>query len=88
MWDPGKLAEMRNRADQGEMFAEETWRKAFQVIPKLPYSFSYRFEDDTGRSSEMQILDWEAGALYWSCLRRSEGTETVALAKVRRAELG
>ena len=83
-WDPKKLAEMRNRGDQGEMFAEETWRQTFQVIPKLPFSFSYRFEDDTGKASEMQVLDWEAGALYWNCLRNCNGDEPAALAKVRQ----
>ena len=83
-WDASKLAEMRNRANQGEIFAEETWRQTFQVIPKLPYSFSYRFEDEVGKASEMQVLDWEAGALYWNCLRSCNGDELAALAKVRQ----
>jgi hypothetical protein len=64
------------------LFEEETWRKTFQVIPKLPYSFSYRFADADGRESELQVLDWEAGALYWKCLRRY-GNEEIALRKVR-----
>jgi hypothetical protein len=83
-WDAGKLAEMRDRANQGEMFAEEVWRKTFQVIPKLPYSFSYRFEDEAGKASEMQVLDWEAGALYRNCLSSCHGDEKAALAKVRQ----
>ena len=29
------------------------------------------------------MLDWEAGALYWNCLRRADGDEKTALAKVR-----
>jgi len=82
-WDAVKLAEMRDRANQREMFSEEAWRETFQVIPKLPYSFSYRFEDADGRASEMQILDWEAGALFWNCLRSHGGDEKVALDKVR-----
>ena len=82
-WDAAKLAEMRNRANQGELFAEETWRQVFQVIPKLPYSFSYRFTDADGRESEMEVLDWETGALYWNCLRSCRGDEQAALAKVR-----
>lgn len=82
-WDASKLAEMRNRANQGELFADETWRQVFQVIPKLPYSFSYRFTDDDGRESEMEVLDWETGALYWKCLRNCGGDEKTALAKVR-----
>jgi len=81
-WDAGKLADMRNQLNQGELFTEEAWRKTFQVIPKLPYSFSYRFTDADGRESEMQVLDWEAGALYWKCLRR-HGDEPTALEKVR-----
>jgi len=82
-WDEAKLAEMRNRASQGELFAEETWRQVFQVIPKLPYSFSYCFTDADGRESEMQVLDWETGALYWNCLRKANGNERAALEKVR-----
>lgn len=82
-WDSGKVAEIRNRTQQMELFADETWRQTFKVIPKLPYSFSYRFEDADGRDSEMQVLDWEAGALYWNCLRDSNGDENTALEKVR-----
>jgi len=82
-WDAAKLAEIRNRTNQMELFADESWRKTFQVIPKLPYSFSYRFEDADGRSSELQVLDWEAGALYWNCLRLCGGDEAKAREKVR-----
>jgi hypothetical protein len=83
-WDPAKLREMRELTNQLELFADNSWRKTFQVIPKLPYSFSYRFEDAAGKSSEMQVLDWEAGALYWNCLRSTDGNEPNALAKVRQ----
>jgi hypothetical protein len=82
-WDGAKVVEMRNRTKQEELFANETWRQTFKLIPKLPYSFSYRFEDDTGKPSELQVLDWEAGALYWNCLRSCNGDEKAALAKVR-----
>lgn len=82
-WDPAKVTELRNRTRQEEMFEDETWRQTFQLIPKLPYSFSYRFEDADGRPSELQVLDWEIGALYWNCLRSCDGDESAALAKVR-----
>ncbi len=82
-WSPAKLAEMRNQADQGELFAEKAWRETFQVIPKLPYSFSYEFEDADGRKSKLQILDWEIGALFWNCMRRHSNDEPTALNKVR-----
>jgi hypothetical protein len=82
-WNPDKVREMRNLTSQGGLFAEDAWRKTFRLIPKLPYSFSYRLEDAEGRVSELQILDWEIGALYWNCLRRANGDEKTALAKVR-----
>ena len=83
-WEAAKLAEMRNKANQGEIFAEEAWRQTFAVIEKLPFSFSYRFEDDSGKTSELQVLDWEAGALFWNCLRSCHGDEQAALKKVRQ----
>ena len=83
VWDPNKVSEMRKSTQQGELFADDAWRATFKVIPKLPYSFSYRFEDDAGKKSELQVLDWEVGALYWNCLRDSGNDEKAALAKVR-----
>ena len=83
-WDAAKLAEMRDKTKQGELFAENAWRQTFKVIPKLPYSFSYEFEDAAGKTSKLQILDWEIGALYWNCFRRHGEDEKVALEKVRK----
>jgi hypothetical protein len=82
-WDAEKVAEMRERTHQRELFAQDRWRETFKLIRKLPYSFSYRFEDDTGRESTLQVLDWETGALFWNCLRASKGDERVALEKIR-----
>jgi hypothetical protein len=82
-WDANKVAQMRNQTNQAELFAEETWRQTFKVIPKLPFSFSYEFEDAGGKKSKLQILDWEIGALYWNCLKRCGGNEQAALEKVR-----
>jgi hypothetical protein len=82
-WDPAKLTEIRNSTNQGELFADEAWRQTFKVIPKLPFSFSYKFEDVAGKKSELQILDWEAGALFWNCMRSCDGDKQRALKKVR-----
>lgn len=82
-WDPVKLEALRQSQQQLDMFDDDSWRKTFEVIPKLPYSFSYRYSDSNGRVTKMQILDWEIGALYWNCLRAAEGDERVALQKVR-----
>jgi hypothetical protein len=83
-WDPAKVREMRERSGQRELFEEEAWRQTFKVIPKLPYSFSYRFEDAEGRQSELQVLDWEIGALYWNVMRSCGGDENRALEKVKQ----
>jgi hypothetical protein len=82
-WDADKVRQMRELYKQLDLFADNSWRETFKIIPKLPYSFSYRFEDADGTKSELQILDWEVGALYWNCLRSSDGNEPRALAKVR-----
>jgi hypothetical protein len=86
-WDADKLREMRELTNQLDLFADNTWRRTFQVIPKLPYSFSYRFEDAAGKSSELQVLDWEVGALYWTCLRSAGDDEPRAFEKVRQKYL-
>lgn len=83
-WDPDKVRQMRVATNQLELFADNTWRETFKLIDKLPYSFSYKFEDAAGRKSELQVLDWEAGALYWNCLRSTNYDEPQALAKVRQ----
>ena len=82
-WNQKRLQKMRALYSQLALFEDNSWRQTFQLIPKLPYSFSYRFEDATGKKSELQVLDWEVGALYWNCLKSTEGDEPSALAKVR-----
>lgn len=68
---------------QLDLFAEGAQTEAKAMIPKLPYKFSYRFEDEHGRESTLMIEDWEIGQLFWNCLRRADGDEKVALEKVR-----
>ena len=86
-WDPKKLEEIRSIYSQFDLFSDNSWRETFRVIPKLPYSFSYRFEDAAGKRSELQVLDWETGQLYWNCLRLTGGNEQAALAKVKQKYL-
>ena len=81
-WNEDKLQAMRQHHEQGELFADENWREAFRVIPKLPYRFRYVFRDADGKESRPQILDWEVGMLYWNCLKGSP-SEAAALDKVR-----
>jgi len=87
-WDQSKVEEMRDHTLQGVLFEEDAWRQTFKLINKLPYSFSYRFEDADGKISTMQVLDWEAGQLYWNCLKQSSNDEAAALAKVKEKYFG
>jgi hypothetical protein len=82
-WNTDKIAKIQKRTQQGELFSEEAWRQTFKIIPKLPYNFSYRFEDESGQTSTMQVLDWEVGALFWNCLRNSDQNEQMSLEKVK-----
>ena len=86
-WDPDKLSQMRESSRQTELFADEAWRQTFQVVDKVPYSFSYQLEDADGRKSTLQVLDWECSQLYWNCVRDTSD-EDEALAKVQAKYLG
>ena len=63
---------------------EEGHGQPRRVVRKLPYKFSYRFlsEGDT-KPRTLMIEDWEIGALYWNCLKYSNGDEEKALQKVK-----
>jgi hypothetical protein len=62
---------------------EETEHE-FNVVPKVPYKFSYRFKDDAGTLHTLMIEDWEIGMLYFNCLQRANGDESLAIANVRK----
>jgi hypothetical protein len=55
----------------------------FRVVQKVPYKFSYKFEDDKGVTSILMITDWEIGMLYFNCLKNANGNEKIALEKVK-----
>lgn len=79
-WKPEWLERLR----QTDLMTGGNPTKPRVPIRKIPYSFKYEFEDEDGRSSTVTIEDWEIGALYWNCLDRAQGDESLALAKVRQ----
>ncbi|NLC43506.1 MAG: hypothetical protein GX783_04410 [Clostridiales bacterium] len=83
-WNLDKLESLKNLSNQMNLFqtAEEI-AEEFKVLPKVPFKFSYRFEDDTGRQSKLMIEDWEIGALYFNCLYRANGNKEIAITKVK-----
>ncbi|NQU35087.1 MAG: hypothetical protein HQ521_17820 [Bacteroidetes bacterium] len=73
--------EWKELRKQGDLFDQD--KNPEILIPKLPYKFYYRFQDNEGIESRLMIEDWEIGALYWNCLRAAKGDESIALEKVR-----
>ncbi|TAE75523.1 MAG: hypothetical protein EAZ85_02295 [Bacteroidetes bacterium] len=76
-WDAKKITAMK----QTNLF-QSVENENFEVVQKLPFKFSYIFEDDEGKKSTLMIEDWELGALYWNCLKDAKD-EKVACQKVK-----
>jgi len=75
-WDKDKLKAIKERQNQGDLF--NGYENPFEVVNKLPYKFSYEFEDINGKKSTLMVEDWEIGGLYWNCLKKHEGNEQKA----------
>ena len=83
-WDSDKLSILKGLSRQIELFqTPEEITEEFKIVPKVPYKFSYKFEDNVGKQSTLMIEDWETGMLYMKCLKAANGDESVAIAKVR-----
>ena len=78
-WSQDKIAQFQ----QLNLF-QNVDEKKFEVVKKLPYKFSFIYEDIEGKRSTTMIEDWETGELYWNCLRRHDGNEAKACADVRK----
>lgn len=76
-WDRKKL----DAARQQGLFDNN--ENPFEVFPKLPFKFSYKFADDEGKESTLMIEDWEVGQLYWNTFKSSH-SEDKAKADVRK----
>jgi hypothetical protein len=84
-WSHDKLESLEAEAQMLSLFqTPEEVKNEFRVVPKVPYKFSYRFSDDSGKESKMMIEDWEIGMLYFNCLKRANGSEEKALLQVKQ----
>jgi len=87
-WDADKLEILQGLSLQQNLFqTPEEIEEEFKVVRKVPYKFSYKFEDETGKRSTMMIEDWEIGMLYFNCLSRANGNEKEAISKVKEKYL-
>lgn len=86
VWDKNKLQMLESQNAQGSLFDNEDENdiQNFEVVDKVPYKFSFVFEDDSGRVSTMMIEDWETGMLYWNSLVRHNGDEQKACEDVKK----
>lgn len=82
-YDEKKIEKILNQRAQLSLFEtyKDNGKDLFEVVKKLPYKFSYKFEDIEGREATLMIEDWEIGQLYWNCLE-TYGNEETALQKV------
>jgi hypothetical protein len=68
--------------EQADYFTQMSiFDSGHKPLRKLPYKFKYEFVDGQGSRHDMQVLDWEIGALYWNCIR-SSASELLACRKV------
>lgn len=87
-WDLKKLQNLEALSQQMNLFQTPAEIESeFRVVPKVPYKFSYIFEDDSGKKSTLMIEDWEIGMLYFNCLKSSSWNEHIAIDKVKKKYL-
>jgi len=55
-----------------------------ETIRKLPYKFHFLFEDEKNEQYKMILDDWEAGNLFWNCMKKYENNEARACDYVKR----
>jgi len=84
-WDKEKIDYLKFKKLQFNLFdnQNEDDITEFEIVDKLPYKFSFKFEDETGKSSTLMIEDWETGMLFWNSLKRHEGDEYKACEDVK-----
>lgn len=72
---------------QGDIFEtnEQGEMQSRPVVRKLPYKYSYKLlSEGDDQPRRMMIEDWEIGALFWNCLKQTDGDEAEANALVRK----
>lgn len=85
-WDSEKIAYLKSKKLQFNLFDnnDEEDITEFEIVDKVPYKFSFRFEDETGKPSTLMIEDWETGMLFWKSLVRHMGDEKKACEDVKK----
>lgn len=72
-WTEEEKAKLTRLQMQGNLFQEDVASKQIIELRKVPFDFYYRHLCDTPegqREYKHKIVDWEAGALFWTCLKK------------------
>lgn len=85
-WKKEKIDFLKSKRLQLNLFdnKNEDDITEFEIVDKVPYKFSFRFEDDAGKVSSLMIEDWETGMLFWNSLVKHKGDEHSACVGVKR----
>lgn len=81
-WDKKKIEILEQERLQHKLFEQP--EDPFEVVKKLPYKFSYVFEDCKGNRRKLMIEDWEIGKLFWNCLKKNPNNEEKAVEAVKK----
>ena len=77
------LKDWEESGKQLSLFQDENDAKLdFKLVKKIPYKFSYVFEDADGTKRTVMIEDWEVGAAYFNFQEKYRDTSLV-LEKMR-----
>jgi hypothetical protein len=71
-WTEEEQEKLAREQMQGDLFSEDDAKRQVKELRKVPLDFYYRYLCDTPEGEKEhrhKIVDWEAGALYWNCLR-------------------
>jgi hypothetical protein len=71
-WTTEERDKLMREQMQDDIFSENEAKRQVSALHKIPFDFYYRYLCDTPDGEKQyhhKIVDWEAGALYWNCLR-------------------
>lgn len=74
-WTDEEREKLIKHETQGELFSPAEIKKIEHTLRKVPFDFRYKYICDTPEGEKTyshKIVDWEAGALYWTC-QKSHG---------------
>lgn len=72
-WTPEEKEKLLCEQTQDDLFSQEDAERDFATLRKVPFDFYYHYLCDTAEGEKEyhhKIVDWEACALYWNCVKK------------------